>query len=114
MELKQNLFQKYSKYIDIKYLKPFEDFETPWFIDLFCDNEKQREKFNLYLASKNIETRYSYPSLSCQSYLKETKKTDLNISEKISNNILWLPSSTNLSNDEIKYVSDEVNNFFSN
>jgi len=114
VELKQNLFKKYSKYIDNKYLKPFEDFETPWFIDLFCDSEKQREDLNLYLASKNIETRYSYPSLSSQSYLKETKKTDLNISEKISNNILWLPSSTNLLNDEIKYVSDEVNNFFSN
>ena len=29
VELKQNLFKKYSKYIDNKYLKPFEDFETP-------------------------------------------------------------------------------------
>ena len=113
VELKRNLYQEYSKFIDIKYLKPFEDYETPWFVDLFCDNEKQREKLNMYLTSKNIETRYSYPSLSSQSYLSKSDKTYLGISENISNNILWLPSSTNLSYEEIKYISDEVNNFLS-
>ena len=43
VELKRNLYQEYSKFIDIKYLKPFEDYETPWFVDLFCDNEKQEK-----------------------------------------------------------------------
>ena len=97
-----------------KYLKQFEDIETPWFIDLYCDDQKQREELKLYLNSKNIETRYSYPSLSSQTYLKETKKTKLSFSEEISESILWLPSSTNLTNEDIKYVSNEVNNFFNN
>ena len=114
IDIKKKLHNEYSKFIDGKYLKKFEDIETPWFIDLYCDDQKQREELKLYLSSKNIETRYSYPSLSSQSYLQGTKKTKLSFSEEISDSILWLPSSTNLTNEDIKYVSNEVNNFFNN
>ena len=114
IDIKNKLYDEYSKYIDKKYLKGFEDSETPWFIDLYCDTQKQREELSLYLSSKNIETRYSYPSLSSQSYLREINKTKLSFSDEISDNILWLPSSTNLTDEEIKYVSMEVNSFFDN
>ena len=114
IDIKKKLYNEYSKFIDGKYLKQFEDIETPWFIDLYCDDQKQREELKLYLSSKNIETRYSYPSLSSQSYLQGTKKTKLSFSEEISDSILWLPSSTNLTNEDIKFVSNEVNNFFNN
>jgi perosamine synthetase len=114
IDIKNKLYDEYSKYIDKKYLKDFEDSETPWFIDLYCDTQKQREELSLYLSSKNIETRYSYPSLSSQSYLREINKTKLSFSDEISGNILWLPSSTNLTDEEIKYVSMEVNSFFDN
>ena len=114
IDIKKKLHKEYSKYIDKKYLKHFKDIETPWFIDLYCDNQNQREELNLYLSSKNIETRYSYPALSSQSYLQETEKTKLSCSEELSDSILWLPSSTNLTNEEIKYISDEVNKFFNN
>ena len=66
------------------------------------------------LDEKNIETRFSYPSLSSQSYLQNIEKTDLTFSEKVSNNILWLPSSTNLSREDAEYVSSAVNNFLGN
>ena len=114
IDIKKKLYDEYSKFIDKKYLKDFDDFETPWFVDLYCDSQKQREELRLYLSSKNIETRYSYPSLSSQSYLRETNKTKLSFSEEISDNILWLPSSTNLTDEQIKYVSTEVNSFFGN
>ena len=114
IDIKKKLYDKYSKFIDKKYLKDFDDFETPWFVDLYCDSQKQREELRLYLSSKNIETRYSYPSLSSQSYLREINKTKLRFSEEISDNILWLPSSTNLTDEQIKYVSTEVNSFFGN
>ena len=114
IDIKKKLHKEYSKYIDKKYLKHFKDIETPWFIDLYCDNQNQREELNLYLSSKNIETRYSYPALSSQSYLQETEKTKLSCSEELSDSIIWLPSSTNLTNEEIKYISDEVNKFFNN
>ena len=114
IDVKKKLYDEYSKFIDKKYLKDFDDFETPWFIDLYCDSQKQREELSLYLSSKNIETRYSYPSLSSQSFLRKINKTKLSFSEEISDNILWPPSSTNLTDEQIKYVSTEVNSFFGN
>ena len=103
-----------SNNLNDKYLKSFSEYETPWFIDFYCNGENQREELHLYLKQKNIETRFSYPSLSSQSYLQNIEKTDLTFSEKVSNNILWLPSSTNLSREDVEYVSSAVNNFLEN
>ena len=114
IKMKKNLHRKYSNYINDKYLKSFNEYETPWFIDFYCISENQREELYLYLKQKNIETRFSYPSLSSQSYLQNIEKTDLTFSEKVSNNILWLPSSTNLSREDVEYVSSAVNNFLEN
>ena len=114
IKMKKNLHRKYSNYINDKYLKSFSEYETPWFIDFYCNGENQREELHLYLKQKNIETRFSYPSLSSQSYLQNIEKTDLTFSEKVSNNILWLPSSTNLTREDVKYVSSAVNNFLEN
>ena len=114
IKMKKNLHRKYSNYINDKYLKSFSEYETPWFIDFYCNGEDQREELHLYLKQKNIETRFSYPSLSSQSYLQNIEKTDLTFSEKVSNNILWLPSSTNLTREDVEYVSSAVNNFLEN
>ena len=114
IKIKKNLHRQYSNNLNDKYLKSFNEYETPWFIDFYCISENQREELYLYLKQKNIETRFSYPSLSSQSYLQNIEKTDLTFSEKVSNNILWLPSSTNLSREYVEYVSSAVNNFLEN
>ena len=88
INLKKEIYSQYSNHISTRFLKPFYEYETPWFIDLFCESEKQREELYLHLKQKNIETRFSYPSLSSQSYLQKTEKTDLAFSEDISCNIL--------------------------
>ena len=114
IKMKKNLHRQYSNNLNDKYLKSFNEYETPWFIDFYCISENQREELYLYLKQKNIETRFSYPSLSNQSYLQNIEKTDLTFSEKVSNNILWLPSSTSLSKEDVEYVSSAVNNFLEN
>ena len=114
IKMKKNLHRQYSNNLNDKYLKSFNEYETPWFIDLYCNSRNQRKELHLYLKQKNIETRFSYPSLSSQSYLQNIEKTDLTFSEKVSNNILWLPSSTNLSREDVEYVSSAVNNFLEN
>ena len=114
IKMKKNLHRQYSNNLNDKHLKSFNEYETPWFIDFYCISENQREELYLYLKQKNIETRFSYPSLSSQSYLQNIEKTDLTFSEKVSNNILWLPSSTNLSREDVEYVSSAVNNFLEN
>ena len=114
IKLKKDLHKQYSNNINNKYLKPFNEYETPWFVDFYCDSLHQKKELYLYLKQKNIETRFSYPSLSSQSYLQNVERTNLTFSEEISNNILWLPSSTNLSRDDVAYVSNAVNNFLEN
>lgn len=114
IKMKKNLHRQYSNNLNDKYLRSFNEYETPWFIDFYCISENQREELYLYLKQKNIETRFSYPSLSSQTYLQNIEKTDLTFSEKVSNNILWLPSSTNLSREDVEYVSSAVNNFLEN
>ena len=114
IKMKKDLHRQYSNNINHKYLKSFNKYETPWFIDFYCNSEIQREELHLYLKQENIETRFSYPSLSSQSYLQNVEKTDLSFSEEVSNNILWLPSSTNLSGKDAEYVSSVVNNFLGN
>jgi dTDP-4-amino-4,6-dideoxygalactose transaminase len=114
IKLKKDLHKQYSNNINSKYLKPFNEYETPWFVDFYCDSVHQKEELYLYLKQKNIETRFSYPSLSSQSYLQNVERTNLTFSEEISSNILWLPSSTNLSRDDVAYVSNAVNYFLEN
>ena len=61
------------------------------------------------MKSNNIEIRESYPALSKQNYLKNVEKTDLSNSEKISDKIIWLPSSTNLTNEDVYYICETIN-----
>ena len=82
IKLKNELYRQYSKNINEKYLKSFNEYETPWFVDLYCNNENQETNYT-YIFKKNIETRFSYPSLSSQSYLQNIEKTDLTLSEEI-------------------------------
>ena len=111
IKIKQDISNLYSSYIDQKYFVNFLDGETPWFIDLVCKSKSQRDGLNTYLQEKNIITRDSYPALSSQFYLSNVEKVNLDYSEKISEKILWLPSSTNLTNKQIKNISEEINFF---
>jgi|TARA_B100000902_G_scaffold251918_1_gene238348 perosamine synthetase len=112
IKLKKDIYKQYSNLLKNGLLKSFTENETPWFIDLFCDNKKQRRDLSEFLNKQNIETRFSYPALSSQNYLKNINKANLGYSEQISENILWLPSSTNLSNENIEYISHQINSFF--
>ncbi len=84
---------------------PFNDKEVPWFFDIVCMNKKHKENIQNSLEKMNIETRNCYPPLSLQKYLKNIEKTNLDYSENISENILWLPSSNNLEEIDIKEIS---------
>ena len=111
IKLKKEIYQNYSKIISEDLLKPFLEKETPWFIDLICDSKEQRLELHKYLNDKNIETRFSYPALSSQEYLRDVSRTDLRTSEAIADRVLWLPSSTSLSVENINYISLQINDF---
>ena len=96
--------QRRNKYRKIEFI-PFNDKEVPWFFDIVCMNKKHKKNIQNSLEKMNIETRNCYPPLSLQKYLKNIEKTNLDYSENISENILWLPSSNNLEEIDIKEIS---------
>ncbi len=114
IEKKKNIYKLYKEKLkEVKFIN-FKDHETPWFVDIICESKEVKDNLNLYLSEKNIEVRDSYPALSKQEYLKDVEKKELKTSESIDQKILWLPSSTTLDNDDIDYISSNINEFFEN
>jgi len=108
IKIKKEMFQIYKNNITGYKFINFFDYETPWFIDLICESERDRDYLKDLLEREDILTRESYPALSKQSFLQSVEKTSLKFSENISENILWLPSSTNLTKNQIEQVSDKI------
>lgn len=80
---------------------------TPWFIDVFVEN---REQLQQYLKDKNIGTRIMYPPINKQvAYQIEGEHP---VSNKVGTHGLWLPSATQLTDDQINYITFEIKNFF--
>ena len=93
----------------IKLFKNDNDYTTPWFID--CIVEK-REMLQDYLKNNNIGTRVMYPPISKQkAYNLPGVHT---VSEFIGSNGLWLPSSIQLTNNQINYICSKIENFYKN
>ena len=108
---KNNIYKLYKDQLENVNIINFNNYETPWFIDIILDSKETRDNLNKHLFSQNIETRDSYPALSKQPYLKDVEKVNLESSESIAEKILWLPSSTNLDGDEVKSISKIINKY---
>jgi len=87
----------------------FNDYEVPWFFDIRVENLKYKEILIQELKKKDIETRDFYPALSLQKYLNKYRNNNLNYSESIFSQLLWLPSSNALKSKDINYISSVIN-----
>ena len=111
VQRKKEIAQRYEKNLkSIKGLKLFaHDFENtvPWFID--CLAEKRTE-LQTYLKEKNIGTRIMYPPINKQ--LAYAVAGEHPVSALIGEKGLWLPSATQLTDQEIDYITTEIINFY--
>ena len=75
---------------------------------------KERDGLKKYLLGNDILTGIHYPvPVHLQpAYINKFSTMDLRVTEKISKEILSLPMHPNLRNDDIDYVSNEIQNFF--
>ena len=111
INIKKDMFKKYQSLLsDCEFINIL-DYETPWFIDLVCESSYQRNELANYLNTNDIITRDSYPPLSKQEYLRNITKTDLKNSEEVSEKVLWLPSSTNLTDNQIEKFAQPLISF---
>ena len=80
---------------------------TPWFIELIA---KERDELKNFLENSNIGTRLMYPPINKQKSYDENK--DLPVSNMIGRHGLWLPSSIDLTYEEISYITDKIKEFY--
>jgi len=110
IKIKREILNTYLELLDSKIeIIDFKPYETPWFIDIVFKSIKNLDSVEEKLNSENIETRRSYPALSSQKYLKRFDLNNLKFSQKVAKKTLWLPSSIDLNEKQIKKVTEIVN-----
>ena len=111
VERKKEIYQLYKeKLVNVSQVKFFnQDLKntTPWFIDSIVED---REKLQAHLKNNSIGTRTMYPPVNQQAAYNS--KGSFPVSENIGKNGLWLPSSVQLTNDQINYITDSIINFY--
>ena len=84
------------------------NFTAPWFIDSLCED---RDNLMLFLKDNSIGSRVMYPPLNNQECYKISGHFP--VSEDVGKRGLWLPSYTQLADEEIDYVSETIKDFYS-
>lgn len=111
VERKKKILELYKKHlIDVGQIKFFDQdlkCTTPWFIDILADN---RNKFQIFLTENNIGTRVMYPPINRQVAYKYPG--NFPVSNLVGEKGLWLPSSSKLTDKEIKYICSKIKEFY--
>lgn len=111
---KANLYDLYLSGIK-EIINPVRRPESTHTFHLYVVRCKHRDDLAQYLKSKGIETAIHYPTalpnLKAYSYLGY-KPEDFPVSSKYQSEILSLPIFPELTEEQIKYVSDEIKNFY--
>jgi perosamine synthetase len=90
-----------------KMIAPQNNTWIPWFIDIFTE---KRDDLSNFLKQHNIQTRPTYPEINkTPMYYSDTI---LPISHYVSEQGLFLPSHTLLSDDDISYICKIIKLFF--
>jgi len=81
----------------------------PWFIDVYTDD---RDELAQYLKSVSVGTRKVYPPIHKQQAYAKHNLELYPVTDSFSSRGLWLPSSSKLSDDEVKRVCDSIKTFY--
>lgn len=108
---KKEIWKNYSLHLssipEVKIFRHDIDNCTPWFIDILCNDRSGLVEF---LKTKNIGTRTMYPRITHQEAYK--LGGDYPVTKVVEERGLWLPSMVQLSDDQIKYVTDSISEFY--
>ncbi|HWU61094.1 MAG TPA: DegT/DnrJ/EryC1/StrS family aminotransferase [Ensifer sp.] len=111
IERKKEIWRRYSE--GLQGLSNFELFKhdlkntAPWFIDSLAEN---REGLQAHLAQRGIGSRVMYPPINKQMAYQIPGHHD--VSEIVGTKGLWLPSYTQLRDDEIDFVCKAIAEFY--
>jgi len=100
-------YQELKNIPEIKFIKTDLSQTSPWFIDIMVSNPIALQK---YLQVKKIGTRLFYPAIHTTKPYQGAGKFSNSL--WASRHGLWLPSSTFLSDNDIKRVCREIRGFY--
>jgi len=109
---KKEICKKYDEMLgeigQIELIKNMYADTAPCFYEVLCND---RDDLIDFLKSKNIGARKFYPPLHSE---PAYNRTDLSfpVTEEISAKGLWLPSSVNLTNEQIEYICRSIKEFY--
>jgi UDP-2-acetamido-2-deoxy-ribo-hexuluronate aminotransferase len=121
--LKKEIRLRSKKFIRYKnFLKKIQQIKLPEInknnkpsFSIFTIIVKKRNMLFKYLRSKNIPVAIYYPkTLNSQKIFARTKKNDCPISENLTSKIMSIPFSPYIKDEEMKKISKEISNFYSN
>ena len=99
--------QKLADIDEVKFFNQDLVYTTPWFIDTLVDD---RENLIQYLKEKQIGSRVMYPPISRQ--VAYNTEGDYPVSFLVGKKGLWLPSASQLSNEEVEYICSSIKSFY--
>lgn len=106
-EMQKIYYEQLHKIKQIELLNGTSSDYTPWFFEILCENRKELQK---YLENNNIGTRIFYPPLHSEPAYGYSERYP--VTEEISSKGLWLPSSINLSDNDITYICKWIKMFY--
>lgn len=108
---KKEIFARYrSNLHNVSQIKLFDhnlELTSPWFIDSLVDS---RASLISFLKEKNIGTRIMYPPINKQKAYNVAGSYP--VCEAIGTKGLWLPSATQLSNEQIDHICKSICEFY--
>jgi len=108
---KGEILKLYRKYLagvgKIRFFAQDLECTTPWFIDVLADDRAGLMKA---LKENGIGSRVMYPPINRQEAYKVPG--DHKVSNTVGEKGLWLPSSSKLQDDKIKYICDKIGEYY--
>ena len=112
IERKKEMLVKYQQALrglgSVKFFEQDLINTTPWFIDILCE---RRSDLQEHLKQRGIGTRAMYPPINKQEAYQRVGHHP--VSELVGRQGLWLPSSSQLTDQQIETVCDAVAEFYS-
>jgi perosamine synthetase len=117
VERRKEILKLYQKELagcsNVKFFEQDLSFTTPWFIDILADNKLELQA---YLKENGIGTREMYPPINRQvAYVSVFGEPDDNhypVSHLIGRKGLWLPSATQLTDEQIIDICSKIKVFY--
>lgn len=111
VQRKKEILQLYQKNLEgveqVSFFKQDLEHTTPWFIDAFVE---KRDELQQFLKQEQIGTRIMYPPINKQVAYQVAGNHP--VSNKVGTQGLWFPSASQLSNEQVHYITSAIKRFY--